>query len=388
MKKIVGLGLILSTALFAADQLDYSQSAPGGLAVENVPQFVVIGADDCGDTETMNWMIDLLDGKKNPAGKKNKKTFDGSSVQMSFYVNGKYAKDAGDSWKRAYEAGHEIGNHTVSHFLDTAHKPIDARLLDEATWTKEIVTNDSIILAATGMKMKELVGFRVPRLEYNREAFLAMTKRGFLYDCSIEEGNQPGMNGSNNYWPYTMHNGSLSDSLQATWSVGEADWGYKKVGKIPGIWQLPVYNFIVPHDSLAETLGFEKGLRNRIINNFDWFDTTTGFLTGFDYNVFAPADWSGAAMNANEYLVILKYSFDLHMKGNRAPFTFGMHPDFYAESQNEYYASAGDHNSRRKVVEDFLEYVLSHPDVRVVTGKDVISWMKKPVGLNGTKGKK
>lgn len=367
----------------------FSQTAPGGLNTNNVPLFVIIGADDCGDTVTMNWMIDLMASKKNPAGSGNTGTFDGAPAKMAFYVNGKYAENAGGSWKKAYEAGHEIGNHTVSHFVDSAYKNIDARLKDKAVWLDEILTNDSIILAETGMKKEDLVGFRVPRLEYNRDAYLAMVERGFLYDCSIEEGVQAGMDGTNNYWPYTMDNGSISDSLQALWSVGEADWGYKKVGKIQGgLWQLPVYNYKVPHDSLSEKYGFEKGLRSRIQANFSWFDTTTGNLTGFDYNVFAPADWSGAAMKNNEYMATLKYSFDLRLKGNRVPFTFGMHPDFYSESQNEYYKSAGDHMARRKVVEDFIDYALSHKDVRFVTGKQMIEWMKNPVGLNATVGSK
>ncbi len=386
MKKVLATTLSLSFMLAAAEQLPYSQLPPGGLSVNNVPQFVVIGADDCGDSETIRWMLNYLKEKKNPAGT-GKLSFDSDQLRMAFYINGKYAKEAGKAWKEAYKAGHEIGNHTFSHFLDSAGKTIDARKVDQKTWHEEIIKNDEIILKTIGMKKDELIGFRVPRLEYNRGTYEAITERGFLYDCSIEEGNEPGMDGSNNYWPYTMHNGSHSDSLQAEWSSGEDDWGYEKIGKIDGLWQLPVYNFVVPDDSLAKKFGFEKGLRQRIQNNFEWFDTETGFLTGFDYNIFAPADWDGAAMSAVEFAATLEHSFDLHMGGNRAPFTLGMHPDFYSKDVDEYYSSAGDYKERRKVIEQFIDYALSHPDVRFVTGAQLIEWMKKPVGLDGAKGK-
>jgi peptidoglycan/xylan/chitin deacetylase (PgdA/CDA1 family) len=384
MKRALATTLSLSVMLAAAEQQSYSQTPPGELNVKNVPQFVVIGADDCGNAETIRWILDYIKEKKNPAGT-GKLPYDGKELRMAFYVNGQYAEEAGEAWKEAYEAGHEIGNHTFSHFLDKEGEPVDARKLDSDTWYKEIVKNDSVILKATGMKKSELVGFRVPRLEYNRGAYEAMVKRGFLYDCSIEEGSEPGMDGTNNFWPYTMDKGSLSDSLQAEWSVGEDDWGYKKVGKIEGIWQLPVYNFVVPHDSLAEKYSFESGLRGRIHNNFDYFDTTTGALTGFDYNIFAPADWDGAAMKAEEFSAKLMNSFDLHINGNRTPFTLGMHPDFYAKSEDEYYSSAGDYKSRRAVIEKFIDYALTQPDVRFVTGAQVIEWMQNPIGLDGTK---
>ena len=365
---------------------DYKRTPPGGLAVKNVPQFIVIGADDCGDAEMVRWIMNYVNSKTNPKGSGNKATFDGLPIKMSFYVNGKYSEDAGAAWKEAYLAGNEIGNHTYSHFLDSSDESIDARLLGREPWAKEIAQNDTAIINATGISKDEIVGFRVPRLEFNREAFLAMTDRGFLYECSIEEGGEDGMDGTNNYWPYTLDNGSQADSLQTSESVGENDWGYKEVGKIANLWELPVYNFVVPADSLSGSYSFDKGLRSRVHNSFDYFDTATGFITGFDYNIFAPANWDGAAMKANEYLATLKHSLDLHLKGNRAPFTYGMHPDFYAKEANEDYKSAGDHLSRRKVVQDFIDYALTKPNVRFVTSKQLIDWMINPIGLDGTKG--
>lgn len=362
---------------------DYSPNPPGGLKAENVPQFVIIGADDCGAAEAVNWLVDYIGTKTNPKGSGQKETFDGTSAKMAFYVNGVYAKDAKvvESWKNAYKAGHEIGNHTFSHFLDEKGKTIDARLLGDSIWYNEIVKNDTAIMNSIGMKYEEIIGFRVPRLEYNESAFKMMAKRGFVYDCSIEEGSEPGQNGTNYFWPYTLDNGSMADSLMKIWSSGEDDWGYKPCGKVAGLWEIPVYNYIVPEDKFAEDYGFEEGLRKRIHEKISFFDPVTGNLTGFDYNVFAPGDWAGAEMKNNEYLAVLKYSFDQHIKGNRTPFTMGMHPDFYMESQDEYYGSAGNYKERRKVVENFIDYALSFEDVRFVTVKQLLQWLENPVAL-------
>ena len=387
MKSKLLLTTVAMASLLSAKPYNYSTNPPGGLAVDNVPQFIVIGADDNGDSEAVEWICDYVNSKTNPKGIDNKATFDGQKALMSFYVNGKYSKDAGKAWKHAYEAGNEIGNHTYSHFLDSNDEIIDARLKGQEVWAEEIAKNDTAIINATGMKKEEIVGFRVPRLEFNRAGFLAMQERGFLYECSIEEGGEDGMDGTNYYWPYTLDNGSQADSIQAAQSVGDDDWGYKKVGKIAGLWELPVYNFIIPHDSLSEKYGFKKGLRHRVHEAFDYFDTTTGMLTGFDYNIFAPADWDGAQMSAEEYSATLKYSFDQHLKGNRTPFTYGMHPDFYTKETDQDYKSAGDWKRRRKIVEDFIDYALQHPEVRFVTGHQLIEWMKHPIGLDGTVGK-
>ncbi len=377
--------LILLTAIlsFSAPKRDYSQNPPGGLKAKNVPQFVVIGADDCGTAEGVNWLINYVNTKKNPAGKGQKETFDGTPAKIAIYVNGTYAKDPEivESWKNAYKTGHEIGNHTFSHYLNEKGENIDARLLGDSIWYNEMIKNDSVIAASIDIPLEKVTGFRVPRLEYNESAFKMMLKRGFVYDCSIEEGSEDGHDGTNYFWPYTLDNGSMADSLMQIYSTGEDDWGYKPCGKAPGLWEIPVYNYIVPEDKYAKAYGFEKGLRDRIHKAIDFFDPETGNLTGFDYNVFAPGDWAGAQMKQNEYLAVLKYSFDQHIKGNRTPFTMGMHPDFYIKEVDEYYGSAGDYKDRRKVVEQFIDYVLTFDDVRLITAQQLLQWLENPVPL-------
>lgn len=389
MKKISKIVLsslcVLPLSLMAASNHPASQNPPAGLAVNNVPQFVVIGADDCGNGESVQWLVDFLKNKKNPAGKSIAGTYDGSKALMSFYLNGKYAEDEEvvKAVKNAIVDGHEIGNHTYSHFLDKNEENIDARLASNADWAKEISKNDSVISAVYGLGKDKVVGFRVPRLEYNAAGYQEIAKRPFLYDCSIEEGGEEGHNGTNYYWPYTMDKQPEIDRLQVEWSSGDDDWGYKTSGTAPGLWQLPVYNYIIVPDDQCKAYGIKPGLRKRVNEKVDYIETN---ITGFDYNLFAPKDWDGVELTDKEYLAVLKYSFDQHLKGNRTPFTMGMHPDFYIEETDSDYGSAGNYLARRAVVEEFLTYVLSKTDVRVVTGRQVIEWMKSPVGLDGSKG--
>jgi len=388
LKKTLTL-LCMATAAFAVNFRQQSPLHPGDFPLENVPQFVFIGADDCAEPEAIMWLVNFLGGRKNP---------DGSPVLATFFVNGRYAQNnhtlaqepeitrTWHAWKRAYKAGHEIGNHTYSHWFpgDWSEPREDARLLSVDRWNAEIISNDLALTANLEIPRSRIVGFRAPFLEYNRAAFEAMIRRGFLYDSSIEEGMQPDQDGTNRFWPYQITEGSIIDSMQAEWSSGANDWGYKGIGKFPNsrMWILPVYAYIVPHDSLAGQLGFKRGLRSRVQRNVPWFNKNTGNITGFDFNLFAPKAWGGAQMRANETLATMKHTFHTHLSGNRAPVSIGMHPDYYMPSQNRNYRSAGNHLQRRKIIEDFVNYVLQYPEVRIVTGANLIAWMQNPVPLN------
>ena len=99
-----------------------------------------------------------------------------------------------------------------------------------------------------------------------------------------------------------------------------------------------------------------------------WFEVESGKITGFDYNLFAQAQITG-----NEYLAILKSSFDLRLKGNRAPIAFETLSDMYSDS-SEFPNSTP--KERREAVEGFLDYVLEFEDVRVVSARDMLDWIR------------
>jgi hypothetical protein len=69
--------------------------------------------------------------------------------------------------------------------------------------------------------------------------------------------------------------------------------------------------------------------------------------------------------------------------GNRSPFTIGAHTDIYSqydESANMTWTNFN-YQARRKALSDFIDYALSKPEVRLVTYRQLISWLRKPTPL-------
>jgi peptidoglycan/xylan/chitin deacetylase (PgdA/CDA1 family) len=157
-------------------------------------------------------------------------------------------------------------------------------------------------------------GFRAPFLEWNDAAFVAVREAQLEYDCSVYE-----------------------DS--ACWPSRRED----------GLWSLPVQPMIVPPE-----------LARR--------EST---ITGFDYNL-----WVLGAMSAGEVKSTLAHTLDAHLRDHRAPLFVGMHSDLYsknnAEPMRETLAE------RRLAIEEFLDYALAKPDVRVVSHAQVLDYVNAP----------
>ena len=92
----------------------------------------------------------------------------------------------------------------------------------------------------------------------------------------------------------------------------------------------------------------------------------TDKISGLDWNVLEAAKCDGA-----EFLAILKYTLDLRLAGNRAPFMVGGHTALYPRNKPD----------RRKAIEDFIAYALTKPEVRFVTGKQLVDWLRAPQAL-------
>ncbi len=369
---------------------------PGGIAVSRAPQFVAFGFDDNGVAGTgdpdhpqgMQWALDMFAGRRNP---------DGTDVRASFYLTASYAtgdpSGYGDNpagsptlvkrlWHRAFVDGHETGNHTFSHPHGTDEKGV-AMTVDE--WIADIKKcNDILSLPfdenesieapdptkGAGIPPEAIVGFRTPFLEYTDNTFAAVQQMGFAYDCSIEDGIQPGRHGGMYYWPYQLDEGSFAHDLQM-------QWGLKgPLSPRPGLWELPVYAVTVPPDAECEKYGVAPGFRNRMKAAADYFDKEDGKITGFDYNM-----WVLFHMTRAEFVAVLKYSLDLRLAGNRAPFLFGMHSDMYADGYSEESEMRASPEERRQAVEEFVDYALAVKAVRMVPAKDVLAWMKSPAPL-------
>lgn len=358
-----------TTMAVAADNQAASQLPPANIAVADAPQLVAIAFDDnsvAGSVEVggMNWVLDLYANLQNPAGNGNLDTFDGLSPKTTFFNACKYIAAGAPnadlvkaSWQAAVDAGHEIGNHSIDHLY--------GNWMDEAVWTAQIDGCNQILQDEIGASP---AGFRPPYLDYNDAMFTTLSNIGMTYSASVEEGYQWDHNGTNYVWPYTLDNGSPGGDVVASWGLKP------QIGQHPALWELPVYAAIVPPDDKAADYGLDYSLRDKMNAKFSWFDVNAGKVSSFDYNLFFLFE-----LSKNEVLAIMKYTLDLRLQGNRAPMTFGLHSDYYV---NGWDTAAHTAAERREVIEEFVQYALSKPEVRIVSQQQVIDWMRKPTELN------
>lgn len=334
------------------DSLAPSHNPPGGLKPKEVPQFVAIGFDDNEQVDELNWIY-----------KVSKRL----NITFSFYNNGKFP-GALETWKKLYDQGHEIGDHTFSHphGQETDWSSFPAKctvLLEQKDWEDEIRKNRET-LKNGGIDPKEIIGFRTPFLEFTDETFKGIRSQGYIYDCSIEEGYQRGQMPDNFLWPYTLDNGSPGDEVCAKGIDGR-----NPVGSHPGLWEMPVYLMLIPSDDLSPKYNFPKGLRDKVGKEKNYVANEDWKITGFDWNLWFTDDgrpW----LQPDEILAILKYNFDLHYNGNRTPFMFGAHIDIY------------DTQEKRECLESFLEYVLDHKNVEITSIKNILKWIRNPKAIS------
>jgi peptidoglycan/xylan/chitin deacetylase (PgdA/CDA1 family) len=357
------------------------KDADGPLPTLDCPQFVLLGSDDNGVSGLpgssykggIAFFLDLLGSRRNPVGRNNPATHDGTPLRMTFFMitsqleAEQTEKPAllADAWRAIYEVGHEIALHTHSH--PHGHELTVETWMDEMKRCRDLLTTPRS-KGGIGIPPGELVGFRTPYLEYNPAAFTAMERLGLRYDCSIEEGLQPHEDGRNFPWPYPLAQGSPGDAYTAR--------GHRRgtVGSHPSLWEIPVYTFIVPPDDTCRDYGLEPGLRDRLAKRVDYFDPRDGKITGFDWNL-----WVEFAMTREEFLATLKYSFDLRLQGNRCPFHLGLHSDIYSDGYEPLPASTP--TERQAAIRELLDHMLGRPEVRVVTFRDLVNWLKAPQGL-------
>lgn len=353
---------------------------PANLKSNDVPLFIVFGFDDNlvsglqkpSLNDGMRFITDLFSRKRNP-GENNVQTYDNSDCHFSFYVNCHYLQhkayeDAGlliAGWKDAISRGHELGSHSYHHKHGSKYS--------EKEWFNDITLNN-VCLTDRVIDSGRIAGFRAPYLHYNDNLFHALTKSKFAYDCSIEDGYQVDIDGKNFLWPYTLHNGSEGDRY--------SDWReITPVTSHPGIWEIPCYPYIVPPDELAAHYDIAPGLRKKIADAVDYFHFESGKMTSFDWNLFFEFH-----LTKKETLATLKYSLDQRIAGNRCPFTFGAHSEIY--SHNFQKAKNITVQERKEVLEEFIDYALSFPFVRLVSAIELLTWLENPVALTETVDRK
>ena len=362
--KIMAAYLLAGAMAAGAQAFPWSQSPPGKLAAARVPMFVVFGFDDNARVEGVQWFANLVRNRKNPAGTGNHQTYDGLPIRSTWFLTGNYIHSEGfinagnqtlsdliSSWKGLYNDGHEIANHTWSHPHGSG--------LDLEAWKNEVRKTTDHLASTLGISADKIKGFRTPYLEYTPTTLSALKDLGFQYDASIEfgfngwqplPGDSGNWNGMTNpethkklFWPYTLDAGS---------PPGNASKGNPT---IPGLWEVPVNTFLKSDNS--------------------------GEVTGFDFNLWKIS-------TKEQFVAALKYNFDLRRAGNHAPLTVNVHSDYYTQyndDANKEFTFA-DWKQRQQGMEEFLEYILTFPETRIVSYKDMIAWMKNPVPMGGAAG--
>jgi hypothetical protein len=368
-----------------SDNVAPSKMPPGGLAVSDAPMLVSVGFDDneysglpnTNGTGGVQWVIDKLLTKKHQSG---------DPVRFSFYMATTYGatwySESGvyvtRAWHSLLAKGQAIENHTVSHatsYSTTADQ-----------WDMEVGNASSFLTLAymdgdpnspgmygVGVDPSHIYGFRTPFLQYNDSLFEKLKAHKVWYDCSIEEG-WDADDGTGFTWPYTLDDGSPGNKLVA-------GMGPDLIGSHPGLWELPPYAVIVPPDDVAAQYGVPAGLRNKLSSK--GLDPASGKVTGLDYNM-----WYQLGMTKDEVVATLKYTLDQRLKGNRAPLLFGAHSGEYNSkwvgdpANNPSGPVSASLADRQAAIEEFLDYALSKPEVRVRTGKEVVDWMRDPRPLS------
>lgn len=358
---------VVATNLIAAKELPISKQALGTNSKE-LPQYIVLGFDDNWRADGMNWVINMLSKYRNK---------DGSTLKASFYMNTlAMTQQQVDSpekiieiVKRLYTGGHEIGNHTYNH-----HKDINSlewsvfqsklSTLDKSSWAQKIDFAQNDLIKLVGIPSKKIQGFRAPYLAYNQAMFDVVKERGFIYDSSIEEGFASQFDGTNFRWPYQMN--VVAPGYLESWAGNPKNPNRVKLGVINNVWQLPNYAMIVPNDSLSERYDFDKGLWARMKALQP--SLSDHKITGFDYNL-----WVTTKLNKSEFLAVLKYNLDLRLQGNKAPYTVGLHSQYYFDDEwvkaNGVQATA---KEMREALDEFIQYAVSKDNVKITTGINVI----------------
>ncbi|KAJ3025152.1 UNVERIFIED_CONTAM: hypothetical protein HDU68_007421 [Siphonaria sp. JEL0065] len=180
-----------------------SFSPPGGLVIENTPQFVLITFDDYFTPQAYRNVSPIFDGVTNP---------NGCPIKGTFFTQILTTHPA--TVTRLHAEGHEIADHTFSH----------------PNWAddREVAAMIEASAAYFGVPKTDIKGFRAPYLQGSYSLMKSVKDAGLLWQSSgtTEIFNSP--------WPYTLDNG-----FAAKCAVGVDCSIIPSLG-VPGLWDIPM----------------------------------------------------------------------------------------------------------------------------------------------------
>lgn len=247
---------------------------------------------------------------------------DGGPLQATFYVSLDSPVDF-SLINKLYASGHEIGVHTISHATGT-----NTTL---SQWRKELVGCRRALSGLAAIPEDRIRGFRAPYLAPNAHAFEVLLERGFKYDSSFQENiGLTSTSPASMLWPYTLH-GGCPQNIPAE---------RKPVGSYPDLFEIPLCSL--------------SGITNQ-----EWVATMD------PPNEYGP----------NDVLELWKTNFLWHYEGNRAPFGVFLH----ASTDSQWLSSPSNSEWRVNILNEFIDWSLSHSNVWWVTSGSVVDFMENPV---------
>eukprot|EP00761_Pharyngomonas_kirbyi_P014363 gb/GECH01014393.1/.p1 GENE.gb/GECH01014393.1/~~gb/GECH01014393.1/.p1 ORF type:complete len:496 (+),score=106.61 gb/GECH01014393.1/:1-1488(+) len=257
-----------------------SPSTPGGLPLDEVPQFVILSFDDAITKTEYPRAMDIIERTQNPSGCSGKATFFVSTEYTDFWLA-----------QRAYAQGHEIAVHTMSHTT--------GKSTSKETFEKEILGARRALSLYSKIAESNIKGFRAPFLGMNSDGFEILKQNGFKYDSSLPEQVKQGFSSSleEQIWPYTMDHG-----------IGQRCESSECSGKYKGLWELPMW---VLHDTETGNAVASMDPQNPQFDNYELYKAN------FDkkhkgnkspFGIFLHTAWLHRSDNAEKLAKFMEYA--------------------------------------------------------------------------------
>ncbi|NP_001360721.1 EGF-like domain-containing protein [Caenorhabditis elegans] len=253
----------------------------------------------------------------------------GCDVKATFFISHEWTNYDAVNW--LVQKNMEIASNSISHeSLENANTN---------RWLNEMDGQRRILAKFGGAPEEEIVGIRSPQLALGGDnQFEMMIGAEFLWDNSMSAN--PGIHGEP-FWPQTM-------DYQVAWDCNEASC---PKSSFPGVWSVPLNQFYGSYMSQIDSFRRSSMLRAAVdLNN-----------------------------TVDELEEIITRNFERSYSANRAPYVLSLNADFL---------QLGGHNKGMKAVQKFLNRMSAQKDVYIVTIKQLIDWMKRPVPISEMKSSK
>ncbi|MDR0304089.1 MAG: T9SS type A sorting domain-containing protein [Chitinispirillales bacterium] len=316
-----------------------------------------------------------------------------------------YSKDT-TVWGLVYDEAKEFGQREGASAQTMGWIMHAGEQIKKDSWKGYIKLSEDILTKTTsgmddnngglGMNPNDIFGFRAPRLEVNSGMFYALKDLEYLYDCGLEEGYEEHRNGANYVWPYTTDNGIINSWTQ--YSSGERSF----VDSMPeGVWEIPVNCVVVPENNRSNVWqhyeDIMKGAGTPVGSGDKEEWLKNGKITAFDFNI-----WILHGMTSQDWKATMENTLKLRMDGNKAPFHYGAHTNYYTITYDQATLMSGfnqngwglsikngwnDYKTRQEGMEWFVTHARGK-GAEFVTGKQLIDAMKDLVKIGQDKADK